>query len=686
MGLVDRLGAGQLLVWALLMGAGACAAAYAAYIAAGEPARVAGVAELWIYHATLVLASFACFVRAAFVRDHRAAWSAVGLGLLCWTAGDLYWTLALADDKRVPYPSFADAGYLAALPCFYVGIALLVKGRIGHFTAANWLDGAIGGLAAASLATALLAPALVGLTHGDPAAVLTNLAYPLGDTLLISVALGAFVVSGFRGSGELLGIIAGLIVWTVADGTYLYQEATSSYYGGWLDELWLLGALLIAGAVALSFSDRTRRQRVYSSQLMFPALFATIAVGVLTWDHFSPLHEISIWLSAITLLTVIVRMWISFRDNNALLTALHDDAVTDSLTALGNRRKLVDDLEGALERGRRAGDGHVLALYDLDGFKSYNDTYGHAAGDSLLRRLGARLATAVQPAGRAYRLGGDEFCILVPASAGPVGEILDAGREALSEQGEGFRVGASAGGVLLSDEAMTSSDALRLADRRMYSEKRTRGGRVNAHPHELLLTILHEREPELTDHHESVSRLAVAVGREVGLDVEEIDVLRRAAELHDIGKIAIPEEILRKPAPLDEIEWELMRKHTLVGERILATFPSMAPVARIVRSTHERWDGEGYPDGLAGEGIAVGARIIYVCDAFDAMRSDRPYSTGRNPGGALAEIRRHAGGQFDPRLVEILCSLVERGAGDDGGEAHRAASPQAAAAGQPASS
>ena len=233
------MGAGRLLVWALLAGAVVCGAAYAAYIAAGEPAELTDVAELWVYHATLVLASFACFVRAAVVRDQRAAWGAVGLGLLCWTAGDLYWTLALSDGQAAPYPSFADAGYLAALPCFYVGIALLIKGRVGHFTAANWLDGAIGGLAAASLATALLAPALVGLTHGDPTAVLTNLAYPLGDILLISAALGAFVLSGFRGAGELLVIIAGLIVWTLADGVYLYQQATSNYYGGWLDELWL---------------------------------------------------------------------------------------------------------------------------------------------------------------------------------------------------------------------------------------------------------------------------------------------------------------------------------------------------------------------------------------------------------------------------------------------------------------
>ncbi len=676
MTLGSRLGAGRLLVWALLAGATWCAAVYAGYIAAGEPAELLDAAEIWLYHATLFLASFACFVRAALVRDQRAAWVAVGLGLVCWTAGDLYWTLALSDVKGAPYPSLADVGYLAALPFFYVGIALLIKRRIGHFTVASWLDGAIGGLAAASVASALLAPALVGLTHGDPAAVLTNLAYPLGDILLISFALGALVVSGFRGAGSLLGIIAGLIVWTLADGIYLYEEATSGYQGAWLDELWLIGALLIAGAVAFSFTHQSRQRRVYSSPMIFPALFAMIAVGVLTWDHFSRLHEISIWLSATTLVAVIVRMGISFRENTALMAALHGDALTDALTELGNRRKLIDDLESVLERGPGAQDSHVFVLYDLDGFKSYNDNYGHAAGDSLLRRLGAKLATAVEPDGRAYRLGGDEFCTLVPSTVGPVERILEAGRDALSEQGEGFQISASGGTVLLADEAAAASDALRLADRRMYSEKSARGGRAHTHPHELLLTLLHEREPELTDHHEEVSRLAVAVGRELGLDAEEIDVLRRAAELHDIGKIAIPEEILRKPAALDEIEWELMRKHTLVGERILGTFPSMTPVARLVRSSHERWDGKGYPDGLAGEEIALGARIIYICDAFDAMQSERPYSTARDLQGALAEIRRNGGAQFDPHLVEVLCRMVERGAHDEGRPVHdHSASP-----------
>jgi diguanylate cyclase (GGDEF)-like protein len=654
----------RLFVWSPLVTSAACALAYAGFIAAGQPAAVEDIASIWIYHASLLFASVTCFVRAALVRDQRGAWTAFGLGLLSWTAGDLYWTLAYTDAASTPYPSPADVGYLAALPCFYAGIALLIKQRIGHFTLDSWLDGAIGALAAASLGTALLAPALVGLTHGNAPAVLTNLAYPLGDILLIGFILGALIVSGFRGAAAFLAIAAGLITWTLGDGIYLYLEATSAYNGGWLDEVWLVGPVLIAGGAALTLSHEPERRRVYHSSMVFPAMFAAIAVGVMCWDHFSRQHVVSIWLAVATLAAVILRMGISFRENSALMAALHDDASTDALTKLANRRKLLDDLDRALAMGQDARGSHVFALYDLDGFKLYNDTYGHPAGDSLLRQLGANLASAVEPGGRAYRLGGDEFCILVPSSAIAAERILEAGRDALTEQGEGFRISASAGAVLISAEATVASEAMRLADRRMYAEKAARTGRVERQTQELLLSIMREHEPELTDHHEDVSRLSVAVGRELGFDAEEIDVVRRAAEFHDIGKIAIPEEILLKPSPLDDVEWELMRKHTLVGERLLGTFPSMAPVARLVRASHERWDGSGYPDGISGEEIPVGARVIAICDAFDAMRSTRPYSTPRDRRGAVAEIRRGAGTQFDPQLVDVFCRVadqVERG-------------------------
>jgi hypothetical protein len=185
----------------LLAATAPCALAYAAFIAAGEPAQLNTAAGLWIYHATLVLASLTCFVRAALVRDQRVAWIALGLGLLSWTAGDLYWTLAFTNVANTPYPSLADAGYLATLPCFYFGIALLIKRRIGHFTVASWLDGAIGGLAAASLATALLAPALVGLTKGSAAAVLGPLQPPGRD---LGLALRRDARRGDRPDGNQL--------------------------------------------------------------------------------------------------------------------------------------------------------------------------------------------------------------------------------------------------------------------------------------------------------------------------------------------------------------------------------------------------------------------------------------------------------------------------------------------------
>jgi HD-GYP domain-containing protein (c-di-GMP phosphodiesterase class II) len=163
---------------------------------------------------------------------------------------------------------------------------------------------------------------------------------------------------------------------------------------------------------------------------------------------------------------------------------------------------------------------------------------------------------------------------------------------------------------------------------------------------------LREREPDLHHHLREVGRLAVAVGRRLDLNAEEIDELRRAAELHDIGKAAIPDGILQKPGPLDNREMAFIHKHTLIGERILATAPALAPIARLVRASHERWDGAGYPDGVGGEDIPLGARIVAVCDAFDAMISDRPYASAMPADAAIEELWRVAGSHFDPRVVE----------------------------------
>jgi HD-GYP domain-containing protein (c-di-GMP phosphodiesterase class II) len=225
---------------------------------------------------------------------------------------------------------------------------------------------------------------------------------------------------------------------------------------------------------------------------------------------------------------------------------------------------------------------------------------------------------------------------------------------ALSAEGEGFSVGASHGLVEIPAEADSPAVALRLADDRMYSKKGSRRGSAREQTHNVLLGLLREREPDLHDHLCHVGELAADVARTLGLDTEEIDDIRRAAELHDIGKAAVPDAILNKPGPLSEHEWTFMRRHTYVGERILAAAPALAGVASLVRSSHERWDGAGYPDGLVGDEIPFGARVIAVCDAFDAMTSNRPYATARPPEAAIAELRRVAGTQFDPDVVEAF--------------------------------
>jgi diguanylate cyclase (GGDEF)-like protein len=343
-----------------------------------------------------------------------------------------------------------------------------------------------------------------------------------------------------------------------------------------------------------------------------------------------------------------------FSENRRLLIATRAEARTDALTGLGNRRRLLEDVTRVLERR----DGtHVFALFDLDGFKAYNDSFGHSAGDALLLKMANNLAAAISPDGIAYRLGGDEFCILTLINAGG-GEPIAAASGALSEQGTGFAIRSSWGAVFLPEEADDAVEALSLADRRMYVQKSRRPRSPERQTRNVLLRALHERSPTIGDHLQGVAPLAVALGQAVNLGHEELDEIARASELHDIGKIGVPDGILAKRGPLNQAEWSLMRNHTLIGERILSSAPAMAPVALLVRSTHERWDGTGYPDGLIGDEIPLGARVIAVCDAFVAMTQPRPWRKTMSHHEALSELRKCSSSQFDPELVEAFCQDV----------------------------
>jgi diguanylate cyclase (GGDEF)-like protein len=349
----------------------------------------------------------------------------------------------------------------------------------------------------------------------------------------------------------------------------------------------------------------------------------------------------------------------AYRQTKQAARELEYQALHDSLTGLPNRRSLYADLD---ERFSKATPEHpiLLTMFDLNGFKDYNDTFGHPAGDALLTRVGKRLQTALDGRATAYRMGGDEFCTVAwPDGPGQDSVPADAA-SALTEQGDSFVVTASFGSVRVPEEAGSVEAAMRRADQRMYMRKgldsRASAGRQSA---DVLLKILSESSPSLGVHLDQVTGLAEAVATKVGLPDEDMAPLLQAASLHDAGKAAIPDEILNKPGPLTDEEREFVHGHTVIGERILWAAPALRRASKLVRSSHERHDGTGYPDALPGDQVPLGARIIAACDAYDAMVSDRPYRAALSPEEAIAELRRCAGTQFDPQVVDALCEVLE---------------------------
>ena len=336
---------------------------------------------------------------------------------------------------------------------------------------------------------------------------------------------------------------------------------------------------------------------------------------------------------------------------------LRTQALTDALTGLANRRKLANDLSALLDHSDAA-EPSLLMLFDLDGFKSYNDTFGHLAGDALLAQLGAKLADAVSSRGEAYRLGGDEFCALVTIDADHLEELIASFARALTDRGKQFDISVSFGAVLIPHEADSPDHALQLADRRMYASKRGRAAGARDQARDVLMQTLQAKQAYLDEHSNKVAMLSVSVARRLGLSGEQLDEIARAAELHDIGKVGIPDSILNKPSPLTPAEWGFINQHTILGERILNAAPALRPVARIVRSSHERWDGTGYPDRLAEEDIPIGARIVAVCDAYEAMTVDRPYRSSLEHEGACGQLRAMAGTQFDARIVGVFLDVI----------------------------
>jgi two-component system, cell cycle response regulator len=644
---------GGRVLCALLIAAVAVYAIESLTLTAGPVDRVF---DTWVYNSLLLAASATCLLRGFLVRAERLPWLLLGCALSLWTAGDLYYYFALSGLEDTPIPSLADGGYLAFYPIGYVALWLLLRSRMRALQGNLWLDGLIGGLAVAALGSAVVFDKVLDTTGGSRLVIATNLAYPLADLLLLSLIVGMFALTGWRFDQTWAFVAAGFAFFAVADSVYLYQTAADTYVeGGVLDVGWPAALVLIACSAWQPVAKLEDVRSESWQALAMPTCFALIGLQLLVYDHFRRINTLAVVLASAAIGAVIVRAVMTFQDRNRLLEASRKEALTDALTGLGNRRGFMSDFDKALA----VADEQPVALvvFDLDGFKAYNDSFGHSAGDALLGRLASQLAEAVDGFGSAYRLGGDEFCILTSAAHGRPDGLVEVAAAALSEEGEGFLVSSSRGSVLIPTEASELTEALRTADDRMYLHKQRHRQEAERQSVDVLISALNERDSQLAHHLADVADLAEAVARRLNVPTDDLHKIRQAAELHDVGKLAIPEQILSKPGSLNEEEWEFVKRHTVIGQRILASAPTLDGAADIVRSTHERWDGNGYPDGLAGNEIPLGARIIAVCDAFDAMMSRRPYAPALRHEGAMRELRRCAGKQFDAQVVEAFAAV-----------------------------
>ena len=596
--------------------------------------------------------------RVLSVPGERPAWTLIALGMIGWWGGDMLWNLDYADSELVPVPNATDAGYLMFPLLVAPGAWLLWRERTGRVTRSLAVDGLAAGLTVAALSAVLSFEAVLATVGGRTLEIATLLAYPLSDLLLLMALVGALASRGWILDRTFVGLGAAVLAFWLADTMYLVEIANGTYVlGTWFDPLWYWAFALI-GWAAWQPARRVEADPVAARAVVMPVLFALGALVLLTVGHFGGLNSLAFGLAVAALVAVNARLVLAFAQNATMLDRTRHEALTDALTGLGNRRALVRTLEAAVDTATP--DSPVtLALYDLDGFKHYNDTFGHPAGDALLQRLGDALAACVDGRAQAFRMGGDEFCVLFHGSQ-EEGVALAAGAAAaLTERGDGFVIGCSHGLALLPRDAADPDEALRLADHELYAVKTGRRSAVDRQTKDALRRVLQERSPDVASHCDAVAEAAEAVAERLGIPTPERETLRHAAELHDIGKIAVPDPILLKRGPLDAHEWEYIRKHPTIGERITGAAPSLMPVAKLIRSTHERWDGGGYPDGLAGREIPLGARVIAVCDAYDAMVSDRPYARTRTHEEALAELRRCAGSQFDPAAVRAFCEHMD---------------------------
>ena len=627
----------------------------------------------------------------------RRFWVLIALSTLLWLAGEMTWAwYEVVLRTPVPYPGPPDVFYVASYLPVLVAFTMIfdAAGALRRYRAL--LDASVVALVIGAVGWQLLiAP---NLRSGLSLSALTAATPPLLDVATV-VLVGTLGCAGSRRMpAALVAVTLAYVSFAVSDAVYSWVTLVgSSPYPPELDLGWQLAAVLTAVGAVLGRgqgeelpAERATRDR----GLPLVLIGAAVALGTMFVDALD--RRLELWvlgLAAYVVAAVILRLLLTSRDKDGvtrdLERALAEQerlAVTDGLTGLYNRRFVEEMLRLETARAQRTGERLGLIVVDVDHFKSVNDAHGHQAGDEVLQAIAERLVSAVRRPDVVGRYGGEEFVVILPG-AGPevLLELAERCRRAVAGHAFPLRDGAplpitvSLGVAGLPEHAITARELVRTADRALYLAKAAGRNRAQIgadlavpamdpvlEPMRALPVL--ERVADLVDliqagreHSTAVARYSTQVAAAMGLSDEAQRRCRLAGRLHDVGKIAVPPEVLTKPGRLDEAEWTIMRRHPEHSAWMIGLVPGLGEVSSIVRQHHERVDGSGYPDGCAGSALRLEARIVAVCDAWAAMLSDRSYQPESSPARAREVLRDGAGSQWDPEVVDVFLALEARG-------------------------
>jgi diguanylate cyclase (GGDEF)-like protein len=542
-------------------------------------------------------------------------------------------TAAATLAERFPVPINAETGGGVTSLTFVFAVAAIVL--------FGWAAGAL---------LLLAATAIVQLAQHRP---LQRISFNVAVLALVALAAGVLIAPI---QGESVGaVIARVVVAATADN--------------------IVNIVLISAAIALSTNQpylKLMKTHVRATIVPFAFMASAALMLVVLWER-SPVLSVA-------LVGPLLAIALYQRSTHSALRAMRL-ALTDPLTGLGNHRHFHERLQRELLNAEEQARPLTLCLVDIDDFKRINDRFGHPSGDRVL----SQIATRLRQGGEAFRLGGDEFALLLadhdeaPALTAAESIVERISTVDFDHIGQ---VTVSAGLATFPVQGHGRDELIRLADSALYWAKEHGKNRVRFYRPDIvelaelkrlasgpdkaaryraaasLAKAVDARDTYTGSHSERVTELAARVAVRLGLDAEQVELTRLAASLHDLGKLAIPEELLQKAGTLTDSQRLVLERHPQIGFRMLDSL-GVDLIAHLVLHHHERWDGAGYPDGLRGEQIPLGSRIIFVTDAYDAMTSDRTYRPRRSSRAALAELERCAGTQFDPGIVAAFREEIE---------------------------